>query len=140
MNIVCNVHAILLLQVCKVLDTMRQAYIKWPSRLAVMKTVSSGFKFPFTIGAINGSHVQIKAPLQQLESYTNRKWYTSAMLQAVCDSSTRFTDISVGWPGSMHDAGIFRLSALRSKLHAQGINPYHLLGDSAYPLSETVAP
>jgi len=34
----------------------------------------------------------------------------------------------------MHDARIFRLSALGKRLSAQGIEPYHLLGDSAYPL------
>ena len=116
------------------LYTTRHAYIKWPGTPAEMKTVSSGFQFPFTIGAIDGAHIQIKAPLQKLDSYTNRKSYTSVVLQAVCDSSMRFTDISVGWSGSMHDARIFHLSALGSKLQAQNINPYHLLGDSAYPL------
>ena len=120
-------------QICTVLNHIRKEYIKWPGP-ADIKAVSSGFRFPFTIGAIDGSHVQIKAPLAQLESCTNRKSFTSVVLQGVCDSSMRFTDISVGWPGSMHDARIFRLSALGKRLSAQGIEPYHLLGDSAYPL------
>ena len=121
-------------QICNVLHALRQEYIKWPGTPADIKVASSGFRFPFTIGAIDGSHIQIKAPLPKLESYTNRKSIASVVIQAACDSSMRFTDISVGWPGSMHDARIFRLSALGKRLSAQGIDPYHLLGDSAYPL------
>jgi len=44
-----------------------------------------------------------------------------------------FTDVSVGWPGSVHDARIFHLSNLGKQLERDGLQPYHL-GDSARPL------
>lgn len=48
----------------------------------------------------------------------------------------RFLDVSVGWPGSMHDAPIFRRSGLGQRLDKEGLQPYHILGDSAYPLKK----
>jgi len=42
-------------------------------------------------------------PMQNLQDYTNRKMFQSVVLQAVCDNNMRFIDISVDWPGSMHD-------------------------------------
>jgi len=112
---------------------MKSTYIKWPTTDEV-KVVSEHFTFPYTIGAIDGSHIPIKQPLHQLDAYTNRKFTTSVILQAVCDSTMLFTDVSVGWSGSMHDARVFRLSHLGRKLENEGLHPYHLLGDSAYAL------
>jgi len=103
-----------------------------------MHAISKQFGFPLTIGAVDGSHIRIKAPLQQLESYTNRKSCTSVVLQAICDSKMFFLDVSVGWPGSMHDARIFRLSAIGKRLANISLQPYHILGDSAYPLMSNI--
>jgi len=44
-----------------------------------------------------------------------------------------FLDISVGWPGSLHDARVFRRSTLGRRLDREGLHPYLILGDSAYP-------
>lgn len=85
---------------------------------------------------IDGCDIQLKQPLHHLPEYTNRKSVTSVKLQAVCDYSKKFIDVSCGWPGSMHDARIFNSSslfqALDDKLNG---TDYHILGDSAYPLS-----
>ena len=69
------------------------------------------------------------------------------MIQGVADVSFRFPDISAGYPGSIHDARVLRLSNLHREIE-QGnwlnrptrqisgseIRPL-LVGDSAYPLS-----
>ena len=128
-----DLHVDFYFQTCKVLSKMLPKYIEWPAT-DEQDQLAKGFNFPLTVGAIDGSHIEIKAPLQKLEAYTNRKSYTSVVLQAVCDSNMKFLDVSIGWAGSMHDARIFRLSALGKRLEAQGTQPYHLLGDSAYPL------
>ena len=60
--------------------------------------------FPHVVGAIDGTHVEIKAPLINPGDYFNRKQKYSIMTQAVADSRMLFTDVSTGWPGSIHDA------------------------------------
>ncbi|XP_046571000.1 putative nuclease HARBI1 [Haliotis rubra] len=57
-------------------------------------------------------------------------------LQVVCDAKLQFTDIYVGWPGSVHDCRVFKNSPLRRKLEQGYLPPdFHLIGDSAYPLA-----
>ena len=71
-------------------------------------------------------------------------------MQAVCDMSLKFLDISVGYPGSLHDARVFSLSPFYDKVtKGQLLNgPTRLLNgitvgpiiaaDSAYPLSSFI--
>ena len=63
---------------------------------------------PSVIGAIDGSHIPIKAPVLCPENYINRKGFHSVILQAVCDHRMLFTDCYAGWPGSVHDARVFK--------------------------------
>ncbi|WAR05592.1 HARB1-like protein, partial [Mya arenaria] len=64
--------------------------------------------------------------------YVNRKGYHSINVQMVCDSSFRFLNVVAKWPGSVHDARIFRESELCQQLEAGALNGY-ILGDSGYP-------
>ena len=56
------------------------------------------------------------------------------IFQAVCDHKLRFTDIVSGWPGSVHDARVFKNSELYSRSHQLFPGDMHILGDAAYPL------
>ena len=68
------------------------------------------------------------------------------IFQGVVDHSSRFLDINVGWPGSVHDAGVFAHCSPYEKvvggelLPRRNVNinsvdvPLLLIGDSAYPL------
>lgn len=53
-------------------------------------------------------------------------------MQAVCDHKRRFRDIFIGFPGSVHDARVFRNSPLCDTLQEKCGNNY-ILADSAYP-------
>lgn len=53
----------------------------------------------------------------------------------MCDHNLRIRDIFTGYPGSVHDARVFRTSPLCDTL-AEKCEEFHLLGDSAYPLSQ----
>ena len=46
------------------------------------------------------------------EDYFNRKQFYSVNMQAVADTSLKFLDITVGYPGSLHDARVFSLSPI----------------------------
>lgn len=117
-------------------------YIKWPEPHE-MVTFEREFRqlhnFPGVIGAIDGSHIAISAPKENPENYINRKGYNSIILQGICDYKLKFIDVFTGICGSVHDARVWRLSDIAT-LIAQDENryfqnQYHLLADSAYPLS-----
>ena len=83
----------------------------------------------------------------QHTAYYNRKGHYSIIVQAVVDHQYRFTDVNIGWPGSVHDARVYKNSTLKGKCESgeyihgvyrnvggRLITPV-LLGDAAYPLS-----
>ena len=95
--------------------------------------------FPDILGAIDGSHIPIQAPINNPKwfFYINRKQFHSVVLQGVSVDDLKFTDVNVGWPGRVHDANVLRNSSLWDE-GCQNCNNgnYHLLGDGAYPLKE----
>ena len=133
-----------------IMELIFQFYIRQPSRREIQSSID-GFEriccFPQVVGAVDGTHIEIRAPTECPEDYVNRKGFHSIQLQAVVDSSLRFTDIFVGYPGSVHDARVFSNSPLFRVHEHTGIFPEEgsrnicgvdvnalILGDSAYPL------
>ena len=74
-------------------------------------------------GAIDGTHVPIKAPSENYTDYVNRKSYHSIVMQGLADSRYLFRDIVVSWPGSVHDARVLSNSEI------------YKLGNDGAPLS-----
>ena len=53
----------------------------------------------------------------------------------VADLNFRLMDVFTGYPGSVHDARVWRNSELKQLLERNGLPAeFHLLGNSAYPL------
>ncbi|GES88804.1 protein ANTAGONIST OF LIKE HETEROCHROMATIN PROTEIN 1-like [Rhizophagus clarus] len=101
--------------------------------------ITNGFKitrnFPNVIGAIDDSHIPIKAPHLFPVDYFNRKGFYSIILQAVVDHKKKFLDICVGWPGSTYDSRILINSNLYNKFNNQVttyLNNKYILGDGGY--------
>lgn len=102
--------------------------------------------FPQAAGAIDGSHIPIKKPLESASDYYNRKGFYSVIMQALVDHKGRFMDVCVGWPGKVHDARVFANSTLytrgsngqlfpnKSRKMGEVDVPLVILGDPAYPL------
>ncbi|XP_024875548.1 protein ALP1-like [Temnothorax curvispinosus] len=98
-------------------------------------------EFPGVIGAIDGSHIRVDKPIEDPNSYINRKQYFSLHLQGVVNHNMKFIDVFVGYPGSVHDARVFRNSPIRNDLRELCGDNYYLLGDSAYPcLKQLIVP
>lgn len=112
--------------------------ISWPISDVEYTQISEKFferaGFPNVGGALDGTYIPIRGPTTFRDSYICRKGFPAMHLQAVCDSSLRFLDVFCGYPGSVHDSRVFRNSLLHDALQNLP-GKYHLLGDSAYPLS-----
>ena len=98
------------------------------------------------MAAIDGTHIPIKVPLNNHEDYFNRKHFYSYVMQAVVDSHGLYLSVSTGYPGSLHDARVLRLSEIFDAaenenilmeptvdLNGTVIRPL-IVRDSAYPL------
>lgn len=128
-------------EVITIIANLLPNYITWPDRRyhnveEIFRRRSRGF--PGVIGAIDGCHIPIKAPVGNSIDFYNRNKIHSIILQGVCDHKARFIDVFIGMPGRMHDARVFRQSELFARLN-NAENPLlpfnmHLIGDSAYPL------
>ena len=117
---------------------------------SLMQEIVDGFQnrwgFPQTAGAIDGTHIPIKRPLESAADYYNRKSYYSILMQAFVDFRGIFLDVNIGWPGKVHNARVFANSSLYKKAVAGNLLPHWpkvingtevplvILGDPAYPL------
>ena len=119
-------------------NNFKKEFIKWPTGAAaaeVMANFEQKEGIPGVIGAIDGSHIPIKAPSENQDEYIKRK---RLILQVVCDSDLIITDAFCGYPGRTHDARILRNSPLFDEISNNRDFYFpgnsNLLGDSAYPL------
>lgn len=125
--------------------------IVFPNTILEINEITKEFKkigrISNVIGAIDGSHIPIKAPHLFPVDYFNRKGFYSIVLQAVVDHEKKFLDICVGWPGFTHDSRILINSNLYNKFNNQHnlvttyFNNKYILGDGGYPnLSWLIVP
>lgn len=133
-----------------IIEILIKRFIKFPSGSQLTDTLN-GFErfhgFPRCIGAIDVTHIEILAPENYTKDYYNHKGYYSILMQAVADHRYCVTDVNIGWPGSVHDACVFKNSQLykrdtqRTLFFTTCYNmisgvkvPPVILGDLAYPI------
>ena len=111
----------------------------WSSWL-VLNGFQRKWNFPQCLGAIDGTHIPIKAPLIHHSDYYNRKSFHSVILQGICDSQCCFTDVFAGWPGRSQigkmitDGTLIPENLNFSQVIDNHIIEPFLIGDPAYPL------
>ena len=77
--------------------------------------------------------MKVKVPREEKERFRNRKNEITVNCQVAFDDEMKLVNLDARWPGSTHDARIFRECGLYPLLECQNY-PGHLFGDSAYPL------
>ncbi|KAG6414320.1 hypothetical protein SASPL_127039 [Salvia splendens] len=134
----------LILEVCTAIRAvLMPKYLHWPDparTAAIQRDFEASSGIPGVGGAIYTTHTPIIAPKVSVAAYfnkrhTERKQKTtySITLQGVVDPNGVFTDICVGWPGSMTDEQVLHKSAL---FHRANLFSTWIVGSSAFPLAE----
>ncbi|KAJ8911920.1 hypothetical protein NQ315_016261 [Exocentrus adspersus] len=121
-------------KVSRFLSDLAENVIVWPTREECQR-LSEEFGrmgFPGAIACIDGTHIKLDTPSDDPDSYLNRKKYHSIQMQVVCDSNRKIRDVFIGFPGSVHDARVFRNSPLSHSIQEK-CGDWFILGDSAYP-------
>lgn len=125
--------------ICKVSAAIAELapdFIKFPDPSEegeVMQQFSNIAGMPGVIGCIDGTHVPIKSPGgDDADLFRCSSNFFSLNVMGVCDTSMRFTQLVVDWPGGYQDWNVFSGSRLFEKLES-GAYQGHLLGDSNYP-------
>jgi hypothetical protein len=122
--------------------------VQWPEAPGDAANVAAQFEassgIPNVVGTMYTTHIPIIAPKTHVAAYYNRrhtirnkKTCYSITVQGVVDASGAFTDVCVGWPGSMSDADVLERSALYTLRGATGLlNGQWLVGGAEYPLMD----
>ncbi|KAI5627715.1 putative nuclease HARBI1, partial [Silurus asotus] len=121
--------------VCLALKQFLPTFVQFPGHkplLVIKDEFHRVAGFPNVTGCIDGTHIPIKAPPINEGDCVNRKSIHSIDVQVICEATQIITNVEAKWPGSVHDARIFRESSLCQTLQQGQYNGY-LLGDRGYP-------
>ncbi|XP_057537806.1 protein ANTAGONIST OF LIKE HETEROCHROMATIN PROTEIN 1-like [Amaranthus tricolor] len=137
----------LVLEVCSAIKTvMMPRFVQWPdeANLAEIKTKFESISgIPNVGGSIYTTHIPIIAPKVNVGAYFNKrhternqKTSYSITVQGVVDPNGIFTDVCIGWPGSMPDDKVMEQSALFQRATHGALNNVWMVGNSGYPLMD----
>lgn len=119
--------------------------------LQISNEFEEKWNFPHIIGAIDGKHISIQAPINSGTEYYNYKGFFSIVLIGVVDANYKFIFADVGCQGRISDGGVFKNTIIYKKLENRTLDlpspkpiqipycvdvPYMLLGDKAFSLNE----
>lgn len=137
----------LVLEVCTAIrSVLMPKFLQWPdeTRTAEIKAeLESLSGIPNVGGAMYTTHIPIIAPKVSVAAYFNKrhternqKTTYSITLQGVVDPRGVFTDICVGWPGSMTDEQVLEKSALFHRANRGALAGSWIAGNSGFPLMD----
>ncbi|XP_055824853.1 protein ALP1-like [Solanum dulcamara] len=136
----------LVLEVCTAIKgILMPKFVQWPSDDNKMNEIKHEFQMlsgmPNVCGSIYTTHVPIIAPKVSVAAYFNKrhternqKTSYSVTVQGVVDPKGTFTDVCIGWPGSMSDDKVLEKSALYQRANRGQLKDTWVVGNSGYPL------
>ncbi|PKU83071.1 hypothetical protein MA16_Dca007742 [Dendrobium catenatum] len=140
----------LVLEVCSAIrSVLMPRYLRWPD-LASAAAIKARFEavsgIPNVLGSMYTTHIPIIAPKISVAAYYNRrhternqKTSYSITVQGVVDPDGVFTDVCIGWPGSMPDDQVLEKSALYHRAEEKGmLRNAWIVGSSGHPLLDWV--
>ena len=139
----------LVLEVCTAIKTvLMPKYLQWPDEVSLRK-IKGEFEsisgIPNVVGSMYTSHIPIIAPKISVAAYFNKrhternqKTSYSITVQGVVDPRGVFTDVCIGWPGSLPDDQVLEKSALYQRANGGLLKGVWIVGSSGYPLMDWV--
>lgn len=120
----------------------RNDILSLQSRAAEFKKKSTHGLFEYCVGAIDGLAIRIAVPSRsetknQTAFYSGSKKFYCVNLQGICDANREFVGVSCKCTGGTNDVDAFGLSDLKAMVDSLPF-PYHINGDGAYVVTETV--
>lgn len=139
----------LVLEVCSAIKTvLMPKFLQWPDeeKLRMIKSEYESMSgIPNVGGSMYTTHVPIIAPKISVAAYFNKrhternqKTSYSITVQGVVDPRGVFTDVCIGWPGSMPDDQVLEKSALYQRANRGALKDVWIVGNSGYPLTDWV--
>ncbi|KAF0916321.1 hypothetical protein E2562_005923 [Oryza meyeriana var. granulata] len=139
----------LVLEVCAAIKSvLMPRFLQWPDEAAAAvfkERFQATYGVPGVIGAMYTTHIPIIAPKISVAAYFNRrhternqKTSYSITLQGVVGPDGAFTDVCIGWPGSMPDDQVLEKSMLHQRAAAGMMHNACLVGGASYPLMDWV--
>jgi hypothetical protein len=110
------------------------------------------WNFPQCVGAMDGKHVVIEAPILSGTEFYNYKGTFSIVLFAIVDANYNFIYVNVGCQGRLSDGGVFKSTGFKKLMENSTLNlpeksalpggdklsPYVFVADDAFPLSPNI--
>lgn len=139
----------LVLEVCTAIRTvLMPKYLQWPDEKK-MQDIKDEYEemsgITNVVGSMYTTHIPIIAPKISVAAYFNKrhternqKTSYSITVQGVVDPRGVFTDVCIGWPGSMPDDQVLEKSALFQRANTGLLNNVWIVGSSGYPLMDWV--
>ncbi|GLT45050.1 hypothetical protein SLA2020_189140 [Shorea laevis] len=139
----------LVLEVCSAIrSVLMPKFLQWPDEnrlMAIKEEFETKSGIPNVGGSMYTTHIPIIAPKVSVAAYFNKrhternqKTSYSITLQGVVDSRGVFTDVCIGWPGSMLDDQVLEKSALCQRANQGVLNNVWMVGNSGFPLMDWV--
>uniref|UniRef100_A0A8D9ACG4 Putative nuclease HARBI1 n=1 Tax=Cacopsylla melanoneura TaxID=428564 RepID=A0A8D9ACG4_9HEMI len=141
-------HGISKSSVCRVLHQVVELIssdlflrlVRWPEDVSeIARSFLRKGGFPCVGGCVDGTMITIDAPTAFEEQFVNRHGKHALNVMAICGPNLAFYAVNAQWPGSLHDARVFRNTAVYRKFETENWRPFPgavILGDSAYPLKD----
>ncbi|MBA0839045.1 hypothetical protein Goarm_004817 [Gossypium armourianum] len=127
------------LEVCSAIcSVLMPKYLRWPDVKSLRK-IKEEFEviswIPNVVGSMYRTHVPITPPktcvagyLNERQTEGNRKTSYSVTVQGVVDPRGVFTDVCIGWPGSMNDYQVLEKSSLYQRANCGLLNGVWVVG------------
>lgn len=137
----------LVLEVCTAIKSLLMPKtVQWPDQ-TTSQAIAESFEYisgiPNIIGSMHTTHIPIIAPKVEVAAYYNKrhternqKTSYSVTIQGVMNPNGVFTDVCIGWPGSMPDDQVLEKSALYQRGNAGLLQNHWIVGGSGFPLMD----